>query len=205
MMISKTFKIFSVVTLLFSLTSCIETVVLGSAATGAIVMREKSLTDTTHDATISTKMGAHFIAEGLKNVGNSVDITVNEGRVLLTGAVRKEDNVKLASKLAWKTPKVKEVINEIHIRDDKAMRPRNFSNSIVDYFLTTRVEIKLFALKDVSSINYKITTVDKVVYLLGVAKDDAEIRKVLNSISKIRGVNKVVNHIILVGDARRRG
>lgn len=205
MMISKTFKIFSVVTLLFSLTSCIETVIVGSAATGLIVMREKSLTDTTHDATISTKLGAHFIKDGLKNVGNSVDITVNEGRVLLTGAVRKEENVKLATDLTWKTPKVKEVINEIHIRDEKIILPRNVSGAIFDYFLTTRVEAKLFILKNVSSINYKITTVDKVVYLLGVAKDDAEIRKVLNSISKIRGVKKVVNHIILVSDARRRG
>jgi osmotically-inducible protein OsmY len=39
--------------------------------------------------------------------------------------------------------------------------------------------------------------------LLGVAQSDEEMRKVFSAVSKIRGVKKVVNHVILVSDARR--
>ncbi|MBM5782430.1 MAG: BON domain-containing protein, partial [Pelagibacterales bacterium] len=106
----------SLIVFLFS-TACMETVIVGSATTGFVVVREKSLPNTSKDIVISTKIGSSFLVNGLKNYGNSIDVTVNEGRVLLTGIVRDVQKAKLASDLCWSVKGVKEVIDEIQVRD----------------------------------------------------------------------------------------
>jgi osmotically-inducible protein OsmY len=201
--LKKITTIFAVLLFVFS-TSCVETVVVGSAATGVLVMREKTLSKTQGDVLIATKLGSEFVKNGLKNPGNSVDITVNEGRVLLTGIVRDKKRAQLALDLAWKINGVKEVIDEIQL-SNSGLRPKDFSKSIADYLISAQVETKLLFGRNVSSLNYKITTVNKVVYLIGVASDAEEIRKVLTITAKVRGVEKVVNYIILIDDRRRNG
>jgi osmotically-inducible protein OsmY len=195
--------IFFAVILVFFATSCVETVVVGSVATGVLITREKSISKTSSDIAIATNLGSKFIVNGLKNPGNSVDITVNEGRVLLTGIVRKPENAKLAQTLAWKVSGVKEVIDEIQFHEDE-FYAKDFSSGAVDYVITGEIESKLLVAKGVSSMNFQVTTVGKVVYLLGVAQDDFEMQKVLAVAAKVRGVKEVVNHIILANDSRRR-
>jgi osmotically-inducible protein OsmY len=199
------FKKFLVVFLLIFTTSCVETVVVASLATGVVVTRTKSLEDTRQDVVIATKLGADFVGNGLKNPNSSVDITVNEGRVLLTGILTDPQKAKLASELAWKIPHVKEVIDEIQIHEEEKFKIKDVTTSFSDYAITTEVEAKLLLERKINSSNYKITTVGKTVYLLGVAEDSDEMQKVLSIISKIRGVEKVVNHVILADDNRRNG
>jgi osmotically-inducible protein OsmY len=203
MIISKKFAAILAASLLIFSTACVETVVVGSLATGMVVTREKNLSNTRSDIVISTKLGTKFLENGLKNPGNSVDVTVNEGRVLLTGIVREEQKAKLASELAWKVEGVKEVIDEIQLRDD--FKAKDVSNAFRDYLVSIEIETKLLLGKKITSSNYQITTVGKTVYLLGVASDNAEMQKVLSIAAKVRGVDKVVNHVILVNDRRRNG
>jgi len=203
MTISKKFAVILVSSLLIFATACVETVVVGSLATGMVVTREKNLSNTRLDIIISTKLGTKFLENGLKNPGNSVDVTVNEGRVLLTGIVREEQKAKLASELAWKVDGVKEVIDEIQLRDD--FKAKDVSTAFRDYLVSIEIETKLLLGKKITSSNYQITTVGKTVYLIGVASDNAEMQKVLSIAAKVRGVDKVVNHVILVNDRRRNG
>lgn len=200
---SKKFLTFFALFFALSLTSCVETLVVGSAATASLVMREKTIQDTGQDLMIASKLEIDFVKSGLKSFGNSVDVMVNEGRVLLTGVVRDSSKAKIAAQLAWKISDVKEVIDEIQI-EEKELRPTDFSNSIWDYLLTLRIESVLLFGKEISTVNYKVTTVRKNVYLIGVAQDSAELKRVLNKIAKIRGVKKIVNYVILADDARRR-
>ncbi|MFM7557730.1 MAG: hypothetical protein ACKO46_04085, partial [Alphaproteobacteria bacterium] len=80
----KLFKNFSLSIILpLLLTSCVETIVIGTGIGGGLAYREKTIKDTRSDIKIATKIGVKFIKNGLKNPGNSVDITVNEGRVYL--------------------------------------------------------------------------------------------------------------------------
>lgn len=204
-MISKKFSAVFAILLLTFFTSCVETVVIGTAATATIVLREKTLDNTRQDVTIATKLGAEFIKNGLKNPGNSIDITVNEGRILLTGIARDPQKAKLAADLAWKSEGVKEVIDEIQMGDEITLHPRDFSKAFFDYGLSLRIEAALLFGRDIASVNYKITTVNGVVYLLGVSSNDEELQNVLAKVSKIRGVKKIVNYVILSNDSRRRG
>jgi osmotically-inducible protein OsmY len=199
---SRFFVVAAVIILIF-LTSCVEAVVFGSAGFGILTVREKSFSNTGKDVLIASKLGSVFIANGLKKPGDSVDITVNEGRVLLTGMVRTPQKANLAYDLSWKVENVKEVIDEIQLGEEKELHFKDFSNAATDYTITLEIEAKLLVLKAVSSVNYKITTVNKIVYIIGIAEDKAEMKKVLSAISKIQGVKKVVNHIILADDDRR--
>jgi osmotically-inducible protein OsmY len=196
------FKKFLVVFTLIFATSCVETVVVGSLATGAVITRTKTFDDTRHDVVIATTLASKFVSNGLKNPNNSVDITVNEGRVLLTGVLTDSAKAKLASELAWKVENVKEVIDEIQLREE-GFKLRNVTSALSDYLITGNVNTKLFLERKVSSVNYKITTVNKTVYLLGVAEDSEEMQRVLVVVSKIRGVEKLVNHVLLASDRRR--
>jgi osmotically-inducible protein OsmY len=203
MIISKKFlAAFALLLLAFS-TSCVETVVVGSVATGIVVTREKSFSNTRSDIVIATKLGTKFLENGLKVPGNSIDVTVNEGRVLLTGIVRNEQKAKLSLDLAWKVDGVKEVIDEIQLRDD--FKAKDLLTASRDYLISTELEIRMIFAKDVNLANYQITTVGRTVYLLGVAQSNDEMQKAVSIASKVRGVDKVVNHIILVNDRRRNG
>lgn len=198
-------KILSAVIILTLSTSCVETVLVASATTGTLLMREKTFADTRHDAGIASKLAVNFIEKGLKSPNNSVDIMVNEGRVLLTGIIRDHKKARLASQLAWRIRGVKEVIDEIKLSEDKHLRPRDISNASVDYVLTAEIEGRLFFKRRISSVNYKITTVNGTVYLIGIAANERELRRVLSLISKVRGVKQIINHAILSDDIRRKG
>lgn len=205
MKIFKRFPILAAILFLTFSTSCVETVVVGSFATAAIATREKTLNNTRYDIQIYAMLNSDFLKNGLKNFGNSIDVTVNEGRVLLTGIARDGQKAKLASDLCWKISGVKEVIDEIQLRDGEGMHFRDYTSAAYDYFITSKIEARLFISKKVPSFNYKITTVSGTVYLIGVAHDEDELGKVIQLITKIRGVNKIVSHVILVNDRRRNG
>ncbi len=98
---------------------------------------------------------------------------------------------------------VKEVIDEIQISEEN-LRPRDFSSALIDYLISLQIEVKIFAKSNLHSVNYKITTVNKIVYFLGIARDDSEMQNALDIASKINGVKKVINHLVLVNDVKRR-
>lgn len=196
---------FAAILFLSFATSCVESVVVGSITTAAVATRDKSLNNTRYDLQIYSTLESDFLQNGLKNFGNSVDITVNEGRVLLTGIVRDAAKAKMASEIAWKALYVKEVIDEIQVREGESVHFKDVLSSVNDYLITGRVEFKLFITKKIPTFNYKTTTVDKTLYLIGTAHSDAELDKVLVMLSKVRGVDKIVSHVILANDKRRKG
>lgn len=189
--------------LIIALTSCVETIVVSSTIGAGLAYREKTFADTREDLKIATKIGLKFFTNGLKKFGNSVDITINEGRVMLTGIVRDASKAKLAQDLCWQVKGVNEVIDEIQIRSDDKLDFGDTGSALVDYKITAEIESKFAIAKNIKTINYSITTVDRTVYLLGVASDDNELKKAIDLASRINGVKKVVNHVILVNDSRR--
>lgn len=194
-------SIFALLTLFFA-TSCVETVIVGSVAGSALVLRHKTLEATKNDAIIGAKLAKEFLDHGLKVPGNSVDFTINEGRVLLTGSVKHVETAKMAQGFAWQVSGVKEVIDEIEVTNG-GIKVRDVFRTTRDYLVTAEAETKLLFARDISSSNYKITTVHGVLYILGVAENQFEMRRVLSITSKISGVSRVFNHVILRDDSRR--
>lgn len=190
---------------LFSLASCVETIVISTGVGAGLAYREKSISDTQSDIKIASKIGLKFFSNGLKTPKTSIDITVNEGRVLLTGIARNVAKAKLANELCWEVKGVAEVIDEIQIRDGESLKIADIGKSFYDYLITAEIEAKFALAKELRTINYQITTVNKEVYLLGVAVSEDEMKRAVSIASKVRGVAKVINHIIMADDSRRGG
>ena len=196
-------KIILLIIAIFSLTSCVETIVVSTGVGAGLAYREKTIDDTRNDIKIATKIGLKFLSKGLKNPGNSIDITVNESRVMLTGIARDPAKAKLAQELCWQVKGVNEVIDEIQIHEDGKFKLADFGSAFYDYIITAEIETKFALAKDLRTLNYQVTTVNNEVYLLGVAINEKEMNRAVSLASKVNGVNKVVNHIILANDSRR--
>lgn len=188
---------------LFFLSSCVETVIVGSAATAVVVTRQKNLKETKDDVVIAAKIDKEFLVNGMKTPRNYIDVMVSEGRVLLTGVIRDLAKGQKANAIAWKTSGVKEIIDEIEI-DEKGLRVRDFGGGFVDSFVTSKIKTKLFFSRKTTAADFKITTQNGTVYVLGISKNNAELSEALKIISNTSGVKKVVNHAILANDTRRK-
>jgi osmotically-inducible protein OsmY len=65
---------------------------------------------------------------------------------------------------------------------------------------TTQLRSKLLLDKNVRAINFNVETVNGVVYLIGIAQDQAELERVTNHARTITNVVKVVSHARLKDD-----
>lgn len=127
-----------------------------------------------------------------------VNLQVQEGRVLLSGNVRLPEQRIEAVRLAWRAPGVREVINEIEIQDSSGL-----SDSARDSWITTKLQTTLLFDKQVSSTNYSIETVNREVYLMGVAASQAELDRVIAHAKDIAYVQRVVSYVLLPDDPAR--
>jgi osmotically-inducible protein OsmY len=127
-----------------------------------------------------------------------VNLQVQEGRVLLTGNVRLPEQRVEAVRLAWQAPGVREVINEIEVKDTSGL-----SNLARDTWISAQLRSTLLFDKDVSAIDYSIETVNQVIYLMGVAQSQAELERVIGHAKDISYVRRVVSYVLLKDDPAR--
>ncbi|MGD1878844.1 MAG: BON domain-containing protein [Kiloniellaceae bacterium] len=127
-----------------------------------------------------------------------VNLQVQEGRVLLSGNVRLPEQRVEAVRLAWQAPGVREVINEIEVNDTSGL-----SDLARDIWISTELKAALVFDDQVSSIDYSIETVNQVIYLMGVARTQAELDRVIGHAKDIAYVRRVVSYVLLVDDPRR--
>ncbi|QIE55291.1 BON domain-containing protein [Pikeienuella piscinae] len=182
-----------------SLSGCVAATLVGGAlaTTGVSVAQERStrqaLTDTEIQLTINNK----FLNE---DYGLFADISteVVEGRVLLTGSVPRQEESIRAAELVWSTPDVTELVNEITVEEDPGLMSYGS-----DLWISTQLRAEILADTQISGVNYNVETVNGVVHVIGVARNAAELSRVLNLASRIDGVKEVVSHVLTKHDARR--
>ena len=126
-----------------------------------------------------------------------VDVTVNDGAVLLTGKVKTPEEKVLATKLAWEVRGVREVVNELQVSDTSSIK-----DMAKDLAASAQLRGKLIADSSVSSLNFSIDVVNGTVYLSGVAADAEEMNRVVSHARELRFAQQVVNYITLRSDQR---
>jgi osmotically-inducible protein OsmY len=176
----------------FNLVSCAPVFLAGgSAIVGGSAIEERTLGTQINDKSIWGKIVAALAKE---NKGYSdITVEVNEGRVLLIGQVSgPEDRLEIL-RIVWKQQGVSEVINEIQIGEDA----QTFKNLATDTWITTQIKSKLLFARDVKSVNYSVETINSVVYLIGIAQNDAELDAVTSIASKVKYVTQVVSYVRL--------
>ena len=127
-----------------------------------------------------------------------VSLTVHEGRVLLTGSVKKHEQRVEAVRLSWQAAGVREVLDEIQVED---------KSGVIDYgrdvWIANNLRARLMFDQHVKNINYTVDVVNGVVYLMGVAQDGDELDRVVAHARDISDVKKVISHVVLKNDPSR--
>ena len=174
------------------LNSCVAVNVTTSSA------KEKGIKEAISDGMIDAGINKEFLNHDI-NMFINIQIEVVEGRVLLTGSVKKPKHRLDAIKIAWKVLGVREVINEIDITEKGGIK-----QYLIDVKIKTQIRYKVLADKEVSSINYNFEVVNGNVYVIGIAENKKELKKLIAHINSIGGVLKVVSHAIMKTDPRRK-
>jgi len=178
------------------LSGCAPAIVgVGTAAVAASTT-EKGLSTSAADGVIFTKIQDRFIQTDA-SLNAAVDVTVNDGAVLLTGKVKTPEEKILATRLTWEVRGVREVVNEIQVTDKSSIK-----DIAKDLAASAQLRGKLIADKNVSSLNFSIDVVNGTVYLSGIAGDAEEMNRVVGHARELRFAQQVVNYITLRSDLR---
>ena len=161
-------------------------------------VKEKGIKEAISDGMIDASINKEFLNHDI-NMFINIKIDVVEGRVLLTGSVKKPKHRLDAIKLAWKVLGVREVINEIDITNKGGIK-----QYLIDLKIKTQIRYKIISDRRISSINYNFEVVNGNLYIIGIAKNKKELRKIVEHANSINGVLKVISHVIMKDDPRRK-
>lgn len=174
------------------LTAC-EPVAIGGAGAGVVdvATQDRGIKGTLSDTNIRTKIDALWLQKSGSLFAN-VGLAVQNGQVLLTGSVLTPETRAEAARLAWEVRGVTAVFNEIKVGE-----PHSFKDASNDVWISTKVRSALVATENIHSNNYSVTTFNGVVYLMGIAQNQQELNRAINVITNIKGVRKVISHMIV--------
>ncbi|MEZ5896264.1 MAG: BON domain-containing protein [Parvularculaceae bacterium] len=126
---------------------------------------------------------------------SDVDITMYEGRLMLSGGMRTEEGRRRLIENAWKANGVKQVIDEIFVGDKTP-----FAQGVEDGRIDAALRAKFINDGVVKSGRIKTSVSAGVVYLLGVAPDQASLDRAVDIARSMSGVKAVVSHILVAGE-----
>ena len=128
----------------------------------------------------------------------TIQSEVIDGRIFLSGKVDKpEEKIKI-TKMAWETKGVRSVKNAITIRGES-----NFKSTAKDILITSQLRTALIMNKKTKSRNYTLETINKNIYIFGIAMDEDEKKEVIKEANKIYDVKKVIPSIYLTSELSR--
>ncbi len=123
-----------------------------------------------------------------------VDVEVKEGIAVLTGNVPNQESRIEAERIAWSAQRIGQVGNEIFIKDRQST-----TRNIKDGFLEKSVRARLTADKYVKARNINVETHDGNVYLLGVARNQAELERAAQIASTTKGAREIISYVTVAG------
>ena len=150
------------------------------------------------DDTIMQKNLSARLALADKKYFISIQSEVMDGRIFLSGKVDEpEEKIKI-TKLAWETKGVRSVKNAITIKGQT-----NFKSTAKDIWITSQLRSALILNKNTKARNYTLETINKKIYIFGIAMDKDEKNEVINEANKIYDVEEVIPSIYLSTELSR--
>ena len=150
------------------------------------------------DDTIMQKNLSARLALTDKKYFLSMSSEVRDGNIFLSGKVDEpEEKIKI-TKMAWETNGVRSVKNAITIKGQS-----NFKSTAKDILITSQLRSALIFNKKTKARNYTLETINKKIYIFGIAMSPDERKEVINEANKIYDVEKVIPSIYLATELSR--
>ena len=150
------------------------------------------------DDTIMQKNLSARLALADKKYFLSIQSEVLDGRIFLSGKVDEpEEKIKI-TKMAWETNGARAVKNTITIKGQS-----NFKSTAKDILITSQLRTALIFNKKTKARNYTLETVNKKIYIFGIAMDAEEKKEVINEANKIYDVEEIIPSIYLASELSR--
>jgi osmotically-inducible protein OsmY len=181
--------------IIFFLTACSTATQFG---TGVNITFDPRTIGMQIDDTIMQKNLSARLALTEKKYFLTVQSEVLDGRIFLSGKVDEpEEKIKI-TKMAWETNGVRSVKNAITIKGQS-----NFKSTAKDILITSQLRTALIFNKKTKARNYTLETVNKNIYIFGIAMDAEEKKEVLDEANKIYDVIEVIPSIYLASELSR--
>lgn len=155
--------------------------------------QEREVDEAASDASIRVQLNDLWFRTNV-DMYRAVNLSISEGRLLLTGVVRDVQMREDAARTAWQIEGVREVINEVEVGE------RSFGDFASDNAIAASLRSNMTFDSSLQSLNYSIDVIKGVVYLLGIAQNQGELERVLAHARSISGVERVVSYVRLKSD-----
>ena len=190
-------KKLSLLLIFMLLTSC-GTKNLGTFSKGVSITFDPRTVGMVIDDTIMQKSLVAKLVMAEKKYFLSIQVEVIDGRIFVTGKVDEPEEKINITKLAWETKGVRSVKNAIEIRGES-----NFKTNASDALITAQLRAALIFSKLIKSSNYSLETINKKIYIFGIAISDEEKKEVIEEANDIYDVGEVIPTIYLVSELSR--
>jgi len=187
-------KIFSLISILF-ITSCTSVTQFGTGVN--ITFDPRTIGMQIDDSIMQKNLGAR-LALADKKYFISIQSEVLDGRIFLSGKVNKPEEKIRITKMAWETKGVRSVKNAITIKGQN-----NFKSTAKDILITSQLRTALIFNKNTKARNYTLETVNRKIYIFGIAMNEKEKKEVINEANKIYDVEDVIPSIYLATELSR--
>ena len=118
-----------------------------------------------------------------------------DGRILLKGNVDTIKEKIQMTKIAWETNGVRSVENIIKVDDQSSWKDK-----AKDLLITSQFKVAIVANNNIKSNNFNFTTINKNLYIFGIARNEQERKIVINEAKSVQGVSNVIPSIFLKDD-----
>jgi len=168
------------------------------ASAGVKKNDERSVVGAVSDKNASSVIKARM-TRALDYELGGIDVEVAQGVVLITGNVPTQKDKIEATRIAWSARGVKQVGNEALIKDKQSL-VRNTKDGILEKTVRTRLGID----KLVKGSNFNVETNEGIVYLMGIARTEAELKRAAEIAATTKGAKQVISYAQIANYSEER-
>ena len=173
----------------FAVAGCAPTVTSLAIDGAYTASEERTLDDVVDDNGIKLKLNKLLLDDGL-SLFKDVSTVVYRRHVYLLGDVERAEDKARAGEIGRKPEKVSAVTNDIQVTDEGGI-----VSLVDDIYIEKVIQADYLFDSDIDLSNFRVRSVNGVVYLIGLAESQAELDKALAIVDARDDVRRIVNYV----------
>jgi osmotically-inducible protein OsmY len=173
-------------------TGCPQMAITTAATTAAsALVDDRSLEQQGSDLDLKAHIEQQLLADA-PAVASRVNVDVYRGRVMLTGAVSKRSQRRIALTVARNVAGDNEIYDDIVVASGGGL-----ANAAGDFAINKDLGVKLLADEGIASQSFQHRVVNGTAYIMGQAKAESQVETARQVALQTPGVERVVTHIVV--------